>query len=71
MADTDDAPELVIRCWPDKYRGAWLVIRASDRRILTSGSVDHCLDWRKRNEGTAAALAPGTPLSPKLDLGCA
>ena len=34
-----------------------------DRRILTTGSVDHCLTWVRIYRSTGRALVPGSPLS--------
>jgi hypothetical protein len=36
-----------ILSWSDLYSGKWLVIRVSDLRIMTSGSVHDCLRWVK------------------------
>ncbi len=60
--------DLQIRCWAGRYRDQWLVVRVSDRRILTGGSVDHCLWWVRRQSSGDLARAAGTELSPACRL---
>ena len=52
-----------MRCWAGRYRNQWLVVRVGDRRILTTGTLDHCLTWVRIYASTGRALVPGSPLS--------
>jgi hypothetical protein len=60
--------DVQIRCWAGRYRDQWLVVRVSDRRILTSGSVDHCLWWVRRQSSADVEQGSGTELSPACRL---
>lgn len=41
----DPADNYVARCWAGMYRDRWVVVRLSDRRIVTEGSVHQCARW--------------------------